>query len=179
MAKPNDIVVLQNEIPISMVLYTLKKAKTMNMTTIYNPAPAKSLDQEFFCNVDYLILNETETKFYTEIKPKNIDEAKIACNALKTMGAKHIILTLGDKGALFFGETLIEVEAYAVDVIDTTAAGDTFIGAFISGLVHRKKIKESLKFASAAAAIAITKEGAQKSIPSYEEVMMFMSGKKI
>ena len=177
LAKPNDVVLLQNEISMSMVLYTLRKAKDLNLTTIYNPAPAKRFDHQFFKFVDYLILNQSETKFYSNIEPNNMIEARKACEYLKNLGALRVILTLGNKGSLYLGEDFIETKACSVDVIDTTAAGDTFIGGIVSSITKNKKIEFALEFASAAAAISITKEGAQQSIPSYEEVLNYMSKK--
>lgn len=178
-SKENDLVLLQNEIPIDTVSYALKKAKSLNLTTFYNPAPAKKFNIQDFQFVDYLILNQTETKFYTQIYPHSIDDAKVACQKLKNLGVSNIILTMGEKGSFYQGEKSFEVSANEVDVIDTTAAGDTFIGGIVSGFIQALPIEYTLKFASAAAALTITKEGAQQSIPTYEEVIQFMSGKNI
>lgn len=179
LAKPNDFVLLQNEIRMDIVSHTLRKAKSLRLTTIYNPAPAKDFSAINFQFVDYLILNQTEAKFYTDIDPYDMDEAKKACRFLKKLGAEHIILTLGENGSIYHGDSVIVVPAFNVEVVDTTAAGDTFIGGIVSALVHKKTIAEALKFASAAAAITITKEGAQQSIPTYKQVIEFMSDDNI
>lgn len=174
-ASPGDYVLLQNEIPRSKVEYAIKKAKSLNLVTVLNPAPAVQLDLDIFKFIDYLILNETETEYYTHIHIKNEHDIDTACKYLKDLGVKHVIVTLGQDGSLYYHDQPIKTKAHRVDVIDTTAAGDTFIGAFISCISKNDSIEYALQFATSAAALAIMKEGAQTSIPSYDEVVDYMS----
>ena len=177
-AKPNDYVLMQNEIEPQIVSYTLKKSKELSLITILNPAPARVMDSEDFKYIDYLILNETEAEFYTGIEIIEASDVKQTCKKLKQLGVSNIILTLGSHGAVYYGEEITKVDAYTVDVVDTTAAGDTFIGALVSALSKKEPIADALNFASAAAALTITKKGAQQAIPSYDEVISFMSSRK-
>jgi len=128
----NDVVILQNEIPLSVVEFCLLKAKELDKITVFNPAPATKLNDRIFHNTDYLILNETEMGEIFEIKIS--DEGyieKMLCKKEENV-IKNIILTLGEKGCVYFDKNndVNKYEAYKVKAIDTTAAGDSFIGAF-------------------------------------------------
>ncbi|RXD25523.1 ribokinase, partial [Acinetobacter baumannii] len=132
------------------------------------PAPfndkVKAIDLSL---IDYLVVNEIEgcDLANEEDEPKVID-------TLKSMYPQtHILLTLGSKGCLYTqGEMVIKQEAYKVEAVDTTAAGDTFIGYFIAGLVEGYEIKECLELAARASAITVTRKGSSSSIPTIEEV---------
>jgi ribokinase len=161
-AQPNDILIVQFEIPQPMIREGLQLAKSKKMVTILNPAPYQKFDLSLLYLVDYLILNETE---FDALKINNQGNS-----------IEDYILTLGEKGSVFVRKGVSHpIQAYQVDVVDTTAAGDTFIGAF-AAMLESKDPLSALKYASAAAALTVTKLGAQQSIPTLNEVIAFMGG---
>ena len=174
-AQPNDFVLLQNEIPTAIVSHTLKVAKQKQLITVVNPAPARSFDKDDFRLMDYLILNQSETEYYTGILPTTTKEAMRATKKLVDLGVSKIIITMGSLGSFILQDEVMWVNAYPVEVVDTTAAGDTYIGAFVAQLTKGTNMNHAMHYASAAAALAITKKGAQQSIPSSDEVKSFMS----
>lgn len=178
-ASPNDYVLLQNEIPTKAIQYALRKAKALGLTTVMNPAPAKPLDDADFKYMDYLILNQTETEFYTNLYPITTKEILEASSILKRKGVKHTLFTLGALGSAYVDESVHWVDAHTVAVVDTTAAGDTYIGGFMARRAEGQSIEASMRYASAAAALTITKKGAQQSIPDQASVTLFMSQSKI
>ena len=172
----NDIIVLQNEIPSEVVEYTLVKAKELGKTTILNPAPARKLNDKIYKNIDYLILNETEMEkifdigIHDKVYIGQIFHKKKECNI------KNIILTLGENGSVLFDENdnVKKYDAYEVEAVDTTAAGDSFVGAFALKICEKNDPNEAIKYATAVSAIVVTRQGAQDSIPSLEEIKEFI-----
>ena len=173
--KSCDILVAQLEIPVETVAYALAKAKEFGKMTILNPAPAKELDDEIIKNSDLIIPNESELSVITGMKTDSQEEIKEAGKKLLNLGVKDLIITLGSKGSLFFNKEICEFHsAYKVKAIDTTAAGDSFIGGLVRELdLNMKNIGEAIEFATKVSAIAVTKKGAQTSIPTIEEVSNF------
>ena len=169
----SDVVILQNEIPSETVEFSLLKAKELGKITIFNPAPARKLSGEVFKNTDYLILNETEMEEIFEYTEK-ISIKK------KEYGIKNIILTLGDKGSILFSEdnNIKKYDVYKVKAVDTTAAGDSFIGAFTMKICESGNPDEAIKYATAVSAIVVTRQGAQDSIPTREEIEKFIEENK-
>jgi len=171
-----DILLLQNEIPWKTNKYLIKKVASLGIKIIYNPAPAHELDPEIFSYIDTLVLNETEASIVTGRTISDDSEVAKAAHDLIQKGIRHAILTLGSKGAFYFnylGESLI-IPAFQVNAVDTTAAGDTFIGAYAAALHKEKSQSDALFYATAAAAIAVTRVGAQESVPYTEEVENFI-----
>lgn len=176
--KESDIVVTQLEIPIETVEYTLKKAKEFGKITILNPAPARELSDEIIKNSDFIIPNESELALITGMAVETEEEIKKAGKKLLDMGVKNLIITLGSKGSLHLNRDKCEFHsAYKVKAIDTTAAGDSFIGGVVREL-NGDSISEAIEFGTKVSAIAVTKKGAQTSIPTIEEVIKFKGGKK-
>ena len=171
-----DILQITMEIQTETVYEAIRIAKSKNMIVVLDPAPApkEGIPQEIAELVDYVKPNETEAEILTGIPVTDRASALSALNALKAKGFKNPIISLGEKGALTFldGEVHFE-EPMIVKPIDTTAAGDIFLGAFTAAMSNGSSIKECLKFAKTAAAISTTKKGAQASIPSMEEVERF------
>ena len=170
-AEEGDYLVLQLEIPIDSVCYALQAAKAKKMITIFNPAPAAKLLDGGIANCDYFIVNQSEAKFYTDIYPTNAQSAKQCAEILQKQGAKNVLITLGERGSVYAcKDGFYSVSAYTVDTVDTTAAGDTYVGAFVTYLSEGNGVEDAMTFASKAAAITVTRRGAQQSIPYRKEL---------
>jgi ribokinase len=165
------IVLLQNEIPWETNFAVLQSAAERRVPVFVNPAPALRLPAEAIRLVSCLIVNETEAEFMTGIPVVGAAQAEEAAGALTARGARSVIVTLGRHGSLYIGpEGSIHVPSFAVEAVDTTAAGDTFIGAFAAARAEGQALQSSLRFAAAAAALAVTRSGAQASIPARDEI---------
>lgn len=170
-ASPGDLFVTQYECDKETVLAALKTARSLGMYTIFNPAPAKTIPAQSYPDIDLLVVNQTEAQFQTGIFPEDEASCAEAIQAMRRMGAGEVIITLGSKGSIFnMGESLSRVLACKVQVVDTTAAGDTYIGALAARLAEGKGMEESVDYATRAAAVTITRYGAQQAIPYKEEV---------
>lgn len=169
-----DILVAQLEVPVTTVEYALKKAKEFGKTTILNPAPALPLSDTLIKSSDFIIPNESELGIITGIETDTDENILLAGEKLLNMGVKELIITLGSKGSMKFNKSGKEIHtAYKVKAVDTTAAGDSFIGGLVRKLAEEKEIDEAIEFATKVSAIAVTRKGAQTSIPTYEEVENF------
>ena len=175
-AEKGDYLICQLEIPQRMVKYAFKKAKEKGMKTVLNPAPAAKLDKGILPLTDYFIPNQSECEFYTGIYPLDRESIKKAQAALLKEGVKNVVITLGLNGscALVDGKTY-QAQAYKVEAVDTTAAGDTYIGTFVSGLCMGKSVIDAMNFASIASALTVTKPGAQQSIPYLKDVLKIIN----
>lgn len=171
----SDIVLFQLEIPMDTVREGLRISKSLGKTTILNPAPAADLDDEMISNIDILIPNEHELERMSKIKIKDRSSIVKASQYMLNKGIKMIIATLGSQGVFYMDHNEHKFfEAYKVDVKDTTAAGDSFIGGFVSSYVEDKDIIKSIDMGQRAAAITIQRIGAQSSLPTKEEVNNFI-----
>lgn len=171
-AKENDIFITQLENNFDAVVYGLKIAKERKMITIFNPAPAKHLPQDIFTYIDYLILNETECEILSGLYPENESAIKQVYDKLSV---NNLIITLGSKGSLLVkNDEIIKISPNKVDAVDTTAAGDTYVGVFASQLVKGVSEIDSLNYASIASSLTCLKEGAQQSIPYEKEVLEYI-----
>jgi len=171
-----DLFLLQLEIPLRTVLSAAKRAHESGLRVILNPAPAKELPNELISLTDFLIPNESELSLLTDVPVNDMNSTETAARALLKLGAKNVIVTLGSKGALIVtGSKMTHVESYEVNVVDTTAAGDAFIGGFATALLRAKSLEEAVRYGCACGALATTKFGAQPSLPTKEEVERFMS----
>lgn len=170
----SDIVVLQLETPINTIKYALQKSKELGKYTILNPAPAVKLEDSIIENVDLLTPNETELEILSGVKIENEDDIKKAADVLIEKGVKELIVTLGSKGSLYINKDNTKLKkSYKVEAIDTTAAGDSYTGALAVAFAQDKNIDEAMDFASKVGALAVTKEGAQSSLPTMEDVNNF------
>lgn len=166
-----SIVLMQLEIPIDSVLYVAETACAKNVKVILNPAPACSLSDEILKNVSIIVPNETEAEMLTGIKVDSIDTAKEAAEKLSSKGVETVIITLGPKGALLYHDGKFEhIKSIEVKAVDTTAAGDVFTGAFAVALSEGKALNDAVEFACKAAAISVTRKGAQASAPYKKEL---------
>ncbi|HYE10317.1 MAG TPA: ribokinase [Patescibacteria group bacterium] len=171
----SDVVVAQLEVPIETVKYVLSTAKQLGKLTILNPAPAVELDKDFLANVDILVPNDTELQLISGIQVNNESDMENAAQVLMNKGVRELIVTLGDKGCVHINKLGMKAyPAYKVNAVDTTAAGDSFIGAVAVAINEGKSLEEAIHFATAVGAITVTKEGAQSSLPLRGEVETFI-----
>lgn len=169
--KKGDYLILQNE--VNLLSYMIDQAYTLGMNIVLNPSPYNEVIEACdLSKVTYLLLNEVEG---CQITKENEPDAILSALS-KRLPATKILLTLGAKGCLYFdGENRYEQPVFPVDVVDTTAAGDTFTGYFIASLIQNKNVSDALKTASKASSIAVSKKGAAPSIPALEEVLASLS----
>lgn len=178
LAKPGDLFLTQFESPSETVFHGLKVAKELGMVTLFNPAPAREIPENVYDLIDYLFVNETETEFLSKKYPETIENAEEALSFFLKKGVKTPIITLGAKGCMYWNEGEAHLkEGYTVPVADTTGAGDTFIGAFVSELSEGATLANCINFATKASALAVQKIGAQQSIPNREEIAQYFKGK--
>lgn len=167
---------MQLESPVESVLAAANIAHENHTTVVLNPAPARVLSDELLALVDIITPNETEAEKLTGIRVENDDDAAKAARALHDKGIGTVIITLGSRGvwASVNGEGR-RVPGFKVKAIDTIAAGDTFNGALVTALLEGKRMDDAIRFAHAAAAIAVTRKGAQPSVPWRKEIDEFLS----
>ncbi len=174
--KEIGVFVTQLEIPITTVRVGLKKAKQQGALTLLNPSPPIPLSSKILSLVDFLVPNEWEAQYLTGLKMESGKDIQKMADQLLDMGTKNVVITLGAKGLFFKNETeAIWVEAFRVNAVDTTAAGDAFMGALACGLADNRPIREVLRFANGAGALATTRLGAQPSLPSRRSLNQFLS----
>ena len=168
----HDIIVLQLEIPYDGVFRAIRLAKKHGRLVVLNPAPAPdSLPPEVIASLDYFTPNETEMGRIAGLPVGNTEEAVAAGKKLVEAGVGTVLATLGEAGALLVtGETAQVIPTLRVRAVDTTAAGDTFNGAFVTALAEGKSEAEAIAFGNRAATISVTRKGAQTSIPTRKEV---------
>jgi ribokinase len=162
-----DCVVLQFEIPLDTVAHAARVARAHGVRTILNPAPALPIDDELLRGVDYFVPNETEAEAISGLAVRTRDEAERCARSLRHRGARNVLLTLGDRGALLDGdEGIVFVPAFGVETRDTTGAGDAFIGSFATFLVEGCQPSDAVARANLYAALSTTAVGTQKSFVS-------------
>lgn len=168
-----DYIIAQLEIPVPAIIRAFEIAHDNGVTTILNPAPASQLPQQLLNLTDIIVPNETEAELLSGIPV--VDRTSMAQNAeyFLSLGIKIVLITLGSQGTYYATTQASDlIPAYKVAAIDTTAAGDTFIGAFASRFdINNLNFEESISYANKASSIAVQVEGAQKSIP-YEKVVL-------
>ncbi|MBY8958307.1 MULTISPECIES: ribokinase [unclassified Pseudomonas] len=170
-----DVIICQLEIPDATVGHALKRARALGKTVILNPAPAsRPLPADWFAAIDYLIPNESEASALSGLPVDSLQSAESAANQLIAMGAGKVIITLGAQGSLFAnGKGFEHFPAPKVQAVDTTAAGDTFVGGFAAALASGKSEAEAIRYGQVAAALSVTRAGAQPSIPTMSDVQAF------
>ena len=173
--KESDILIAQFETSEEITLEAFKKAKEFGKVTILNPAPAKKINEELLRVTDIIVPNETEVEVLTGITIEILEDANKAGQVFLEKGVKFVVITLGDKGAVIIGKDFCElVPAYKVNAIDTTAAGDSFIGGLSSKLdyknINKQTLMEAVNFGNKVSSISIQRKGAQPSIPYLKEI---------
>jgi len=167
---------MQLETPIDGIVKAAQVAKEARTNVILNPAPARELPDEVLSCVDVITPNETEAEVLTGITVTDDESAQLAADALHRKGIEIVMITLGAKGVWLSqnGRGAL-IPGFRVQATDTTAAGDTFNGALVTGLLEEMPLESAIKFAHAAAAISVTRFGAQTSIPNRAEVDAFLA----
>jgi len=164
-------------VPMETVGYTLKRGRELGKIVILNPAPASApLPADWYASIDYLIPNESEASALSGLPVDSLASAEAAATQLMAAGAGKVIVTLGAQGSLFAdGQGFAHFPAPKVKALDTTAAGDTFVGGFAAALAQGQSEAEAIRFGQVAAALSVTRAGAQPSIPHLSDVQGFKS----
>ncbi len=172
-----DMILLQLEIPLETVYYAVEYGKKHHIPVLLNPAPAvRELDLTRVAACDFFMPNETELSILTDMPTETDEEVEKAAKKLLGSGFTNIIVTLGGRGSLWMTKDKKEyVKPYKVSAVDTSGAGDAFIGCFASGCINASSVVEAMKRASAFAALSVTKKGTQMSYPSSEELENFIN----
>ncbi|MDD2971301.1 MAG: ribokinase [Lachnospiraceae bacterium] len=167
----SDYIILQMEIPIASITYAIERAKELNKIVILNPAPAPDhISGELLEKIDYITPNETELMRLCGKRGNAVEDYRNCAKELLQKGVKNVLVTLGNQGALLVNAGMEKIfPARKVLAVDTTAAGDCFNGAFVVALSEGKDVEEAIIFANAASSIAVTRNGAQTSIPTRQE----------
>jgi ribokinase len=170
-----DVIICQLEVPDASVGHALKRGRELGKTVILNPAPAsRPLPADWYASIDYLIPNESEASALSGLPVDSLASAETAASRLIAMGAGKVIITLGAQGSLFAnGKSFEHFPATKVKAVDTTAAGDTFVGGFAAALAAGKSEADAIRFGQVAAALSVTRAGAQPSIPTLSDVQAF------
>lgn len=167
---------MQLETPLDTIIAAAKLAKEHGTLVALNPAPARQLPDELLSNIDIITPNETEAEQLTGIAVNSNDDASRASSLLHAKGIGTVIITLGSRGAwVSVNGNGNLISGYKVEPVDTIAAGDTFNGALITALLEGRQLTEAVKFAHAAGAIAVTRRGAQPSVPWRKEIDAFLA----
>ena len=165
------IVLLQLEIPLSVVVHVLKCCSALGHHVILNPAPARKLNKGAFKNLFLITPNESEAELFTGIKIKDLGSAEQAAQKLRQLGVHNVVITLGSKGAYLQSATSSQfVRSPRVKAIDTTAAGDCFNGALAVALSENFSLNKAVEFACEAATLSVSRMGAQASMPYRKEI---------
>lgn len=167
------LLVLQLEVPFACVERAIAVATAAGVPVLFNPAPAATLAPELIARIDYLVVNETEAALIAGLPVTDRAGAGAAAERLLALGARHVLLTLGADGALVAdGSGLRHYPAFPTTVVDTTAAGDTFIGGLAAALTEGAPLDRAVRLGMAASALCVARPGAQPSIPYREQVVL-------
>ncbi|WP_024872555.1 ribokinase [Tolumonas lignilytica] len=170
-----QMLLLQLETPLTGVEAAARHARAHGTLVVLNPAPASSLPASLLKLVDVITPNETEAEVLTGVAVKTEQDAQRAADVLHDYGIKVVLITLGAKGVFLSENGVGElIPGFSVRAVDTTAAGDTFNGALVTRWLEGRPIREAIRFAHAAAAISVTRKGAQPSVPTRQEVDAFL-----
>ena len=167
------ILLITLELPLDTVREAMKLAKERNMQVVLDPSPVPEggLPADLCAMVDYAKPNEVEAELLSGVPVKDFESAAVACERLMAMGIAHPVISMSDKGAYTcIDGKPVQIAPVKVDAIDSTAAGDVFLGAFAVALAGDEPVERCLHYANTAAALSTTRKGAQSSIPTPQEV---------
>ncbi len=171
-----SLVMLQYEILPETLEYIIEKCHKSGKAVMLNLAPARHISHASLKRTKYLVVNETEAQFLSGLPVIDINNIDHALKALKSMGPEIVIITLGENGSFIHTSSeTFKVPAFKVNAVDTTAAGDVYCGTLATALTENKTLHEAVTMASAAAAIAVTRMGAQPSAPYRREIDEFIN----
>lgn len=174
----SSLILMQLEIPLQTVFYTLEKAKQWQIPVLLNPAPARQLSDAVLQQVEILVVNETEAEILSGMKITDEVSLSDISNYLSKKGPAIVIITLGSGGAFVHSDDLKKlIPAFKVAAVDTTAAGDVFCGALATALMQQQALQQAVSFANAAAALSVTRPGAQPSVPDMQEINTFLNNR--
>ncbi len=166
-----DLLLVQLEIPLNTVLAGIEVAKRAGVKVVLDPAPALNDFPPDLLKVDLLCPNESEAAELTGQRVESVENARRAAETLHHMGAQHVAITLGDRGTLLFSEGVSQlIPAFSVTAVDTTAAGDAFAGAFATRWSRTGDLRDAVRYANAAGALAASQHGAQASMANHQTI---------
>ncbi len=168
-------ILAQFEIPIATVMYLIDFAGKHQIPVVINPSPFQPIEEGVLSKIDYLVLNEVEASLMLGSEVTSVSQAKEAACAILERGVKHIIVTLGDRGAVICEapDSAEHIPDFAVEAVDTTACGDAFLAGLLHGLLEGWSLREAAVFGNAVGALTATRPGAQASLPYLVEVDRF------
>lgn len=174
----SEVLVLQLEIPLQPVIHAAQIARDHGVKVILNPAPARELPEELFKLVDVLIPNETETAILSGQKCEKLADYELAAGKLLDLGAGSVVITLGKHGSLLTDREhkSLQIRAFKVNPVDTTAAGDAFVASLAVHLGSGHSLPDAIRWGNAAGALATMRFGAQTSLPNQDEVARLIGG---
>lgn len=171
------LLVLNLEVPPAVIARAVRAAKRGNTRVILNPAPYRSGDEACFGEVDVLVPNQVEAASYAGVDPDTVTDWATVGRRLREFGPRAVIITLGGEGSAVVESTgATRVSSFSVPVVDTTAAGDAFVGGLAAALLQELSLYDAVRFANACGAMAVTRAGAQPSLPRREEVERLIAG---
>ena len=167
----SDILLFQNETSEESILAGMMIAREYGVKTVFNPAPARAIPQDFLTRADFITPNQSEAEFYSGIKADTVDGAKLTCKKLMFKGCENIVVTMGAQGSFYYGDCgYVYTQAVKTEAVDTTGAGDSFNGAFCVALAEKMDIEEALKFANSAASLCVERHGTADAMPYRGEI---------
>lgn len=170
-----EMIALQLEIPYETTKYIINLAHELGVKVMLNPAPARKMGKSLLEKLHLLVLNQGEAALFSGLTLDSREKVKQAADKLLDLGVKIAIITMGERGSYLASRSIKQfVNAYEVEVVDSTAAGNVFCGSLAVALAEGKTILDAVQFATAAAALSVTKLGAQPSIPLRHEIIDFM-----
>lgn len=166
-----DLILMQLEIPMETIEYVVQRAYAQNKKVILNPAPGRKLSTQLLEKLYLITANETEAEIISGVKITDMQSAEQAARKIHEWGVAAVVITLGSKGALICSDSIVErIPAIQVNAVDTTAAGDVFNGALAVALSEGESLSAAVQFATRAAALSVTRLGAQSSVPFRREL---------
>ena len=170
----SSYLLMQFEVPLPSVREAIRLAKELGKRVVLNPAPARSVEPDFWQGVYCIVVNESEAEILTHTSVSNLAGAETAGRVLYEWGIPVAIVTLGAQGAWVVSENLsVHVPARRVNVVDTTAAGDAFVGGIVAGFIKGLSLADAVRYATCAGTLATTVFGAQPSLPTADQVQAF------
>jgi ribokinase len=171
------LVVLNLEVPPAVIAQAIRAAKRGGAQVILNPAPHRTGDEACFDQVDLFVPNQVEAACFAGVAPDTVTDWIAVGRRLRQLGPRTVIITLAGEGsAIIGGEGATRVPSFSVPVVDTTAAGDAFVGGLAAALLRELPLHDAVQFANACGAMAVTRAGAQPSLPQRAEVERLIAG---